>query len=71
MKRKKKSILSLLLLLVMVCTYAVAPNQFTAYAAEDELVDQTEQSIEEVVLFEGSGTSFEWGQAVKIGRAHV
>ena len=66
MKRKKKSILSLLLLLVMVCTYAVAPNQFTAYAAEDELVDQTEQSIEEVVLFEGSGTSFEWGQAVTL-----
>lgn len=66
MKMKRKRILSLLVLLVMVCTYAVVPKQFTAYAAEEKLVEQSELSSEEVVLFEGLGTSTNWGQAVSL-----
>lgn len=66
MKMKKKRILSLLLLLVMVCTCAVVPNKLTASAAEKELVEQSEVSRKEVVLFEGSNTSSDWGQAVTL-----
>lgn len=66
MKTKKKRFLSLLLILVMVCTCAVAPNKLTAAAAEKELVEQSEVSSEEVVLFEGENTSSDWGQAVTL-----
>ncbi len=66
MKMKKKSILSLLLLLVMVCTYAAVPNRSMAYANSKEQAVQSEPSNEEVVLFEGSATSSDWGQAVTL-----
>lgn len=61
MNTKKKRLLSLLLVLVMVCSYAVGNNSFTAFAAEESTV-----TADEIVLFEGTGTSSEWGQAVKL-----
>ena len=59
MKTKKKRILSLLLILVMTCTYVVGANLLPAYAAD-------EPASEEIILFEGSNTSTDWGQAVTL-----
>jgi endoglucanase len=64
MKTKKNRILSLLLILVMVCTYVVGFDTSKAYAAEEGSAEQSESAAEEVVLFEGSKTSTNWGQAV-------
>jgi endoglucanase len=66
MKTKKKSILSLLLILVMICTYVVEQNSFTTYAAEKERTEQSEDVTQEAVLFEGSEASTNWGQAVTL-----
>ncbi|BCN30770.1 cellulase family glycosylhydrolase [Anaeromicropila herbilytica] len=64
MKTKKRRMMSLLLILVMMCTYVVGPNSFTAYAADENTVQ--DGVAEEVVLFEGSNTSTNWGQAVTL-----
>ena len=65
MKTKKRGFLSLLLILVMVCTYVAGHNSFASYAVE-ESTEQVGEATEEVVLFEGSNSSMNWGQAVTL-----
>lgn len=66
MKTKKKTVLTFLLVLVMVCTYVVGAGKLTTHAAEGEGTKQTEETGNEIVLFEGKGSSTNWGQAVTL-----
>lgn len=73
MNAKKGRILSLLLILVMVCTYVVEHNSFKTYAAQTESTTQSTQNAEqngettdEIILFDGTNTSTNWGQAVSL-----